>query len=100
MPFSCNSNRDITAIVETARLLKPVSRVQILRGTLPGALLPDLPGALCAGGTAGALEFAQFSDGFRAFAYGSGSFWSVRGSVTVWHQMTHLGWRWSLVPRR
>jgi hypothetical protein len=60
-------------------LLKPVSQVRIL----PGALM-----------------FSQFSDGFRAFAYASGSFWSVRGSVTVWHQMTHLGWRWSLVPRR
>ena len=32
MPLSCNSNRDLTAIVEIARLLKPVSQVRILPG--------------------------------------------------------------------
>jgi hypothetical protein len=32
MPFSCNINRDLTAIVEIGRLLKPVSQVRILPG--------------------------------------------------------------------
>ena len=32
MPLSCNSNRDLTAIVEIARLQKPVSQVRILPG--------------------------------------------------------------------
>ena len=46
MPVSHNSNRDLTAIVEIARLLKPVSQVRIL----PGTLLPGtLPGALVRG---------------------------------------------------
>jgi len=32
MPLSCNSNRDLTAIVEIARLQKPVSQFRILPG--------------------------------------------------------------------
>jgi hypothetical protein len=39
MPLSCTSNRDLTAIVEIARLLKPVSQARILPGHCRGHYL-------------------------------------------------------------
>lgn len=36
---------------------------------------------------------------FECLPIGPGLFWSVLWSVILWHQMTHRGWRWSIVGR-